>query len=575
MFNLFTELALVLLVSFLISLIMTRLKQPLLIGYIITGVLVGPIFFNVLSNPGNYQVFAHIGVAFLLFIVGLQLNPKLIKDVGVISLVTGLGQIIFTSFFGFLLNSLLGFAWIPSILLAVAFSFSSTIIIVKLLSDIHGLEQLYGKISLGFLLVQDLVAVILLMVLGTISTGADSSSLILKAVLFGVVATALIFAFGRFIIMPLLKRIAHVKELLFLFIIAWCFGIAAGYEFMGFSLEIGALIAGVVLAATPYQQEISARIKPLKDFFIILFFIFLGTQLIPMGAQPIASGQEWQFISDTLGPILPQAIIISLFVLLGNPFIVLVLVLLFGYSSKTGFLAGLTVSQISEFSLIVALLAQQAGFLTSLHVSLVTLVAIITITFSTYLVVYGERIYARLENLFKRLERKKVRDALHGIQGKKHAIGIFGFRRMGPNILRAIKQTGMSYIIVDHDPKRVLGLKKKGLPAVFGDIANVEFLSEFDFKDMTFLISSIPDYGTNKVLLENYKAQNPEGVIVLTADERDETLALYEAGADYVIEPHGIGGNHIELLITDFSKDSKKFVGERLRHLGDLHNKSF
>lgn len=572
MSSVFTELAIILVVSFIISMVMNRVKQPLLVGYILTGVIAGPIFFNLLSNPESYEVFSHIGVAFLLFIVGLQLNVKLIKEVGTISLVTGIGQIIFTTVFGIGINLLLGMAWIPSILVAAALTFSSTIIIVKLLSDTKGLEQLYGKISLGFLLVQDFVAVLILMIVGTFSNGVGSWSLIAQTVILGVVCILGIFFGAKPLISRLLRVITPFKELHFLFILAWCFGISVLFELIGFSLEIGALVAGIVLASTPYQQEVSGRIKPLRDFFIILFFIFLGTQLIPAPETPIPSGEEWNYITDTLGPIAPQAILLSLFVLIGNPLIVLVLVTMFGYSAKTGFLAGLTVSQISEFSIILVLLGQKAGLLSITELSLVTLVAIITITGSTYLVVYGEKLYKIFSPLFKKLEKKKLKDTLQGVQGRKHDVGIFGYRRIGPHVLKEIEQTGLSYLVIDHNPKTIAKLKKENREAVFGDASNVEFLSEFDFKDMNMIISTIPNALVNRVLLQNYKHLNPHGITILTVEERHEAIELYELGADYIIVPHHLGANHIEELFKEFVHDKYRFKYEREKHLGELYN---
>lgn len=570
MATLFTELALIMVVTFVIALIMSRLKQPLLIGYIITGVVVGPIFLNFLSEPQSYEVFSHIGVALLLFIVGLQLNPKLIKEVGYISVITGIGQILFTTLFGILLNRILGFGWIPAILIAVALTFSSTIIIVKLLADNRGLEQLYGKISLGFLLVQDMVAVIILMIVGTLSEGVNNTSAIIQTVFLGVLITIAIYLVGKYVLSNVLRKISPLKELLLLFTIAWCFGVAVGYEAIGFSLEIGALVAGITIASTQYQQDITSKIKPLKDFFIILFFIFLGTQFIPVDAI-VATGSIWSQVAASIGPILPQAIILSLFVLIGNPLIVLILVTFFGYSAKTGFLSGLTVSQISEFSIILVLLGNQAGFLTTTHVSLITLVALITITSSTYLVVYGEKLYKFFEPFFKKLEKKKIKDSLQGIQGQKHQIGIFGFRRMGPHVFRAISKLKLSCLIVDHDPNVINKLKKKNIPALFGDASNVEFLSEFDFKDMNFVISTINDYHTNLEILENYKIKNPKGIIILTADEKEEAIEFYKRGADYIIEPHHVGGKHIENLIKEYSKDKKRFIDERTIHLDELN----
>ncbi|MCA9477565.1 MAG: cation:proton antiporter [Nanoarchaeota archaeon] len=571
MASLFAELAIILIVTFITSLIMNRIKQPLLVGYILTGVVAGPIFFNLLSNPESYEVFSHIGVAFLLFIVGLQLNFKLIKEVGTISLITGIGQIVFTTIFGVLLNLLLGMSWIPALLVAVALTFSSTIIIVKLLSDKKGLEQLYGKISLGFLLVQDVVAVIILMIIGTLSKGSGSWTLIVQTVVLGVICILGIFFGAKPFLSKLLKIITPFKELNFLFILAWCFGISILFEAIGFSLEIGALLAGIVLASTPYQQEISSRIKPLRDFFIILFFVFLGTQLIPAPDTAIVFGSEWSYIVQTLGPIAPQAIILSLFVLIGNPLIVLVLITFFGYSSRTGFLAGLTVSQISEFSIILVLLGQKAGLLSIHELSLVTLIAIITITGSTYLVVYGEKLYSLFGPLFKKLEKKKVKDSLQGIQGQKHDIGIFGYRRIGPHVLREIQHTGLTYLIVDQDPEIIRKLKKEHKEAIFGDVSNIEFLSEFDFKDMNMIISTIPDAIINRTILQNYKHLNPRGIIILTVEERHEAIELYELGADYVIVPHHLGASHLETLFKEFMDDHKRFEYEREKHLGELY----
>jgi hypothetical protein len=289
----------------------------------------------------------------------------------------------------------------------------------------------------------------------------------------------------------------------------------------------------------------------------------------------LAVGEQWSYIAQTLGPTLPKALLLSLFVLIGNPAIVLVLVTRFGYSARTGFLAGLTVSQISEFSLILALLANQAGFLSLQDISLITLVAIITITSSTYLVVYGERIYDKFQFFFKKLEKKKLKDTLQGVQGKKHDIGVFGFHRIGFHVLRAIKKTGHSYLVVDHDPRTIAELQRKHIPALFGDVGSVEFLSEFDFKDMTLLISTIPHFGVNKKILANYRAQNRKGVIVLTVEHHHEALRLYDLGADYVLIPQHLGGNHIEALIRDYGTDEHRFLIERIRHLEELRHKPF
>ncbi|MFT7615865.1 MAG: Kef-type K+ transport system membrane component KefB/Trk K+ transport system NAD-binding subunit [Candidatus Woesearchaeota archaeon] len=568
MVALFTELAVILVITFIISLVTNKIKQPLLIAYIITGIIAGPIFFNLLSTPEHFEIFSHIGIAFLLFIVGLQLNISLVKEVGKISIITGIGQIVFTTVFGLGISMLLGMSFMEAALISLALTFSSTIIIVKLLSDSGGLSQLYGKISLGFLLVQDFVAVLILMIVGTLATKTDSANIIYQTIFFGIVSIVVIFTLIQPLLTKLQAYIADQKELTFIFILAWCFGVSIFFQFLGFPLEIGALIAGVSLASTPYQQDVLSRIKPLRDFFIILFFVFLGSQLIP--TSDLLIGNQWEYIAGTLGPIVPQAIILSLFVLLGNPLIVLLLVSFSGYSSRTGFLAGLTVSQISEFSIILVLLASNAGFLSPEHVSLITLVAIITITCSTYLVVYGERIYDKLKPLLRKLEHKQLKDARQGLQGKKHKIGIFGYRRIGPHVLSEIKKTKQRYLIVDHDPRIIRKLKQQKIECVFGDVSSMEFLSEFDFKDMKLVISTIPNAQTNKALLVNYRRVNKRGVIVLTVSEPQEAVELYDLGANYVIVPHHLGAHHIEQLLKEFAVNRKRFHQERKRHITQL-----
>lgn len=571
MMSLFSELALVMVIVFIISLAINGLKQPLIIGYILTGLLAGPLFLNVLSDPLHYEVFANIGVALLLFIVGLHLNLKLIKEVGMISIVTGLGQILFTTLFGFIINHFLGYSFIESLLIAIALTFSSTIIIVKLLSDSHALEKLHGKIALGFLLVQDFVAVFILIAVGTFTKASTGSGEFFSIILTGLGAVALVILLSKYLLSSLLAKVTKNKELSFLFIIAWSFGLAGFFEIIGFSMEIGSLLAGITLASTRFQHDISSRVKPLQDFFLVMFFIFLGTQLIPHAADgsTMMGSEAFALIAS----IAPEALLLSLFVLIGNPLIVFILIARLKYSSKTAFLSGLTVSQISEFSLIIILLAIQVDILGQEILSLVTLIAIITILASTYLIVYGEKLFTKLSSFLKMFEAKSVKDALQGVQGEKHAIGLFGFHRMGPDVLKAIKKMKESFIVVEHNPRMVHKLRSKGINVVFGDASNVEFISEFDFSHMRLLISTIPDIETSYVLLENYKAKNKHGIIVLTANNLEEAQELYELGANYVILPHYIGGHYVENLLNEYKKDEKRFTIEKIKHLNDIRHK--
>lgn len=575
----FTELSIVMVVVLLVSLVMRKIKQPLLIGYIIAGLVAGPLFFNFLTDGSSYEAFAHIGVAFLLFIVGLSLNVSLIREVGIISLITGIGQVVFTSLFGFLTGLMLGFSVLSSLIIAIGLTFSSTIIIIKLLSDKKDLDSLYGKIALGFLLVQDFVAVILLMFVGSLLTVQGDVNLgfvVLKTVLFGLFSVILTVVLAKYIVPRFMKSIANSQELLFIFVIAWVFGFATLFNLLGFSLEIGALLAGISLASSPYVHEITAKVKPLRDFFIVMFFILLGSQMIPEvppGVSVDTFGEKIDFVVDSVGDLIGPALIFSIFVLVGNPLIVFALMSFLGYSSRTGFLAGLTVAQISEFSLILGIMAQQAGLISSEEIAMLTFVGIITITASTYLIMNGNKIYHFLSPVLKQFERKRLKDAKKGVRDKKCEILIFGANRIGYSILKSIQHGKQSYLVVDNDPNIVEKLNEKHIHTVFGDVSNVEFLEEFKLKEVKLLISTIPDKETNLLILETVRSENKNAQIILTASHVDNALELYERGADYVILPHFLGGEYVAQLIGKMDVNVNHLLNEKIKHINELKDR--
>lgn len=576
----FTELSIVMFLVLIVSFIMNKIKQPLLIGYILTGLIAGPLFLNILSSNEGYETFSHIGIALLLFIVGLHLNLKLIKEVGVISLVTGLGQVLFTSVIGLLIAYLFGYSFMASLLIAIALTFSSTIIIVKLLTDKKDIETLYGKISMGFLIVQDLVAVIILMVISAfLSPGenVDLQAVLLKTFILAFVAVVLTYILSKTILPKLLEGISKSTELLFVFIITWCFGISSLFQYAGFSLEVGALLAGVALASSPYQFEISARIRPLRDFFIVMFFILLGSQMVPPidGIDGSSFSERMGLIGDTLSPIIVPAIIFSLFVLIGNPLIVLTLMVLLGYSSRTGFLAGLTVAQISEFSLIMAMLGKEAGFLSVEEVSMITLVGIITITASTYMILNGSLIYKKFEPLLRKLEKKKVKDSFTGAQAQDYEILIFGYDRIGYSLLKTIKKLGKPYLVIDYDPDVIKKLKARDINCIYGDASDIEFISEFNLHKVKLFISTIPNYEISQLLSSTLRNQNHDATVILTANQIDNALDLYKGGADYVILPHFLGGDYVSTLIEDYHENFSELLKEKVKHINELKERKW
>ena len=313
----------------------------------------------------NIEILAKLGIAVLLFLVGLKLDVKLIKTLGVVSLATGLGQVAFTALIGFGLSLLLGLSAIASLYVAVALTFSSTIIIVKLLSDKREVDSLHGKVAIGFLIVQDLAVVFAMVVLSALGIGEGGESgfsAILQVLINAIIMLAAVLVFIRYLAEPLVSRVAKSAELLITFTIAWAALLAGLGHYFGLSMELGGLLAGVALASTPFRESIVSRLAPLRDFLLLFFFIALGTQL------------DLSLLGEQFWP----AMVLSLFVLIGNPLIVMIIMGLMGFRKRTGFLAGLTVAQISEFSLIFVAMGITIGHVGNSELGLVTLVGLIT-----------------------------------------------------------------------------------------------------------------------------------------------------------------------------------------------------
>ncbi len=503
-------------------------------------------------------IFAHIGIALLLFTVGLSLNPKMIKSVGKVSLITGLGQVVFTSGIGFLIAMALGFSTIVSIYIAVALTFSSTIIIMKLLSDKGDTDTLYGKIAIGFLLVQDLVVVLVLIVVASLSGGFSLSALAFGLIVKGVGLLGSVFVLSYYLLPKVIKIIAKSQEFLLLFSIGWCMALASLTHLLGFSIEIGALLAGVTLAMSPYRYEISSKMRPLRDFFIVLFFILLGSQM------------EFLDISAQIIPI----IIFSAFILIGNPIIVMTIMGLLGYTKRNSFFAGLTVAQISEFSIIFIALGITVGHLNDEILSLVTVVGLITIAGSTYLMLYSDKIYDSIGKYLSIFERsgKKVDEHKHGSKGAYEVV-LFGYNRIGIDILKAFEKMNKKFLVVDYNPDIIKKLTEREVNCHYADASDVEMFEELNISKARMVVSTAPKFETNLLIINKVREVNPRSIVIVIASHTDEALRLYDAGASYVLMPHLLGGSHTASLIKRHTFNSKDFIKIKERHIRHLSNR--
>ena len=548
----FTEISIIIVIATVVAGIMRLFKQPMIIGYILTGIIVSPYVLGIIHSTETIEIFSKMGIAFLLFIVGLSLSPRVIKEVGKVSLITGVGQVVFTSLIGYMISRFFGFEVITSLYIAVALTFSSTIIIMKLLSDRKDLDKLYGKISIGFLLVQDIIAIFILLLISSFSSEANVSQLALITIVkIGVLVVALILISTK--VLPKLSNFfARSQEMLFIFSIAWGLGLATLFSFFGFTIEIGALIAGVTLAMSPYHYEISSKLRPLRDFFIILFFILLGSNM--------ALGN----ISNLILP----AIIFSAFILIGNPLIVMILMGLLGYSKRNGFMAGLTVAQISEFSLILIALGVGVGALSNEILSLVTIVGLVTIAGSTYFIIYADKVYPHISNYLSIFERKNLKKVKPS--ARKYDIILFGYNRVGYDFLQSFKKLRKKFLVIDYDPDIIEKLTKKKINCKYGDAEDYEFLEELNLDKVKMVVSTMPDFESNILIIDKIRETNKKAIIIAISHNIEEANDLYEKGATYVIMPHFLGGSYASMMINKHGLNLDKFLKEKKKHIKHL-----
>lgn len=502
-------------------------RQPLIVAFIIIGVVVGPSALGIVTPSGEIELFARLGIALLLFVVGLKLDIEVIRTVGPVALASGLGQVLFTSAIGFGLAVMLGMSVGVAIYVAVALTFSSTIIIVKLLSDKREVDTLHGRIAIGFLIVQDIVVVLVMILLTAFGGAAESVDLggeVLAIVLRGAGMLLFVYAMMRWVLPRLLPHVASSTELLLLFSIAIAILGGVAGDALGFSKEVGAFLAGISLASTPYREQIAARLVTLRDFLLLFFFIELGATI------------DLQY----LGAQLSSAIVLSGFVLIGNPLIVMVIMGFMGYRKRTGFLSGLTVAQISEFSLVLAALGFSLGHLGEDTLGLIALVGLITISGSTYMILYSHQLYDRLQDYLSIFERQvPFREGKPG--GEPQAapdIILVGFGRYGRSISTHLLDRGYKLLVVDMDASKVSAAASEKYEVVYGDAADAEFLSTLPLNEAKWLVCTVREGPATKLMRQGLERLGHNCKLAMTSPSEMLSTAQSESGIDLLMTPY-------------------------------------
>jgi Kef-type K+ transport system membrane component KefB/voltage-gated potassium channel Kch len=548
--DVFTQLSVVIVIAAAISYAMKLFKQPLIVGYILTGILVGPSLLNLIQDKHAFESFSEIGIALLLFIIGLELSMSVIRKLGKPVFLTAGAILLLVGSIGFMLSTAFGFTSTEALLVGLAMFFSSTIIIAKVLSDKKEITRLNGQIAIGVILLDDIVATFALLFVAANASGNALTPIDIGFLLLKGIAVIAVLAFLSIKVLPrVTKAVAKSQELLFLFALAWGFGVATAVNIAGFSIEIGALFAGVALAHLPYAGQIGARLKPLRDFFVILFFISLG---------------EYLQISNLAQAILP-AIILSAVVLVLKPFIVMLSLGLLGYTRRTSFKTAINLSQISEFSIILIVLALSTNLVSSNVATIITLVALITITVSTYLMQYDNTIFRKIERYLNLFEREGAADAKH--RAKKYPLILIGYRYGGRQYLKTFRSLKKRFVVIDYDPEVIEELQHANINYLYGDVTDPELLEEINLDATQMIVNTIGDHDVNVSLVKHVRRHNDHAVIVCYSENYTEAAELYRLGVSYVMLPHFIGSERLNSFITTHGVSRESFDKYREKHM--------
>ena len=419
--------------------------------------------------------------------------------------------------------------------LGLGLAFSSTVVVVKLLLEKHDVASLYGKLSIGILLVEDLIAIIVLMLISVSSSLGSFTLQSFYPVVFVLIKAFslffLTFVLSKYVLRSLFDGVAQSVELLFLTAITWCFAFTALALLAGFTIEIGAFLAGVALASSPYHFQIQGKVKPLRDFFLTMFFIYLGSQI------------QINYLIQGL----PAIIIFTLCAIILKPLVYMLLIGLFGFRKYTLFQTALNLSQISEFSLIVLVVGVKAGLVSQLTLSVMASVAVLSIIFSSILITYARKIYHYCLPYLHLFEHS---NSLHFFESRlenelEDHVVIIGAHRIGDPIIEYLMKSKIRFVVIDFNPHLIKKLQDEGVNALYGDISDPEILSNLQLEKAKVIISTVAYFADNEILLEECSRKKIHATLIMRADDKDQAKLLKELGADFVIMPEKVSGEYL------------------------------
>jgi Kef-type K+ transport system membrane component KefB len=522
------------------------IRQPLILGYIGGGVLLGPrLGFGLVSSAESIELISEIGLILLLFIIGLEIDLRELRRLGRSMLILGGSQFAINALLGLGFFALLGYRLgggnFDLVYLAVVTSLSSTLIVVKLLRDKFELKVLSGRLTLGVLVVQDLWAILFMALQPNLS---DPGVLrIASSVAGGAILIGATFLASRYVLAPLLESAARRPELVLLSSVAWCFVVSGLAEWLGLSREMGALIAGLAIAAFPYGADVVSKVGGVRDFFVTLFFVALGMKLPVPG-----------------GGVLAAAALTVLFVLASRMVAVVPVVVKLGDGAYAGTVSALNLAQISEFSLVILTLGSEHGHVSQRAADVVLTAMILTSLASTYLIQWNDRIARALLRPFTgtRAEGARAPAGAPEADGACRDIVLLGHFRITQAVLDLVERQAPHLkgriTVVDYHAPRGRALSARGFHWLYGDLANPDGLAHLGLDRAYVVITTISDTFLKGIstrrLVGNLRRLAPSATIVMTGEEKQDAEDLLRAGADHVLIPGEIAGEWIVRLLA-------------------------
>lgn len=503
------------------------LRQPLLLAYIGAGLLIGPPGLGIVQNDRLIAELSELGLAFLMFIVGLEIDLKKLISSGRVGVPVAVGQVVLCSLIAWGTVLGLGFSGLPALYLGVASAFSSTMIVVKLLSDKSELDTVDGRLTLGILLVQDALAIVVLALQPNLQHPSAAPILLSLVAGLGLVAGAL--AVARFVLPVLFRWAAKSPEIVLISAISWCLLIGYLAVLADFSIAMGALIAGVTLSALPYTLDVVAKIRGLRDFFVTLFFVALGMQL-ELGSPRV----------------LLAALVLSAVVIASRFLTVTPMLMAAGYGTRVGVLSAIALSQAGEFALVIVSIGLDLGQIDREVTSVMALTLVVTSTLSTYMVMSNHRLArqatAALQHLGLREHPDEAAEATAAAAAPA-SIVLLGFHRVASSLLHETRRggDGTPLRIVDFSPEVYERLRTMQVPVIYGDISHLDTLEHVGVEHAGIVVSTVSDdflrSTSNMTLLRAVRRINPRACVVVCAETLAQAREMYAAGAAYVVMP--------------------------------------